>query len=423
MKGLMKDFQENSQHIFNVTGINHHNAPVQVRERFALSDKDIKQLLNEAKKLKINGLLVVSTCNRTEMYTFSENKEQLTKLLLEYCQGTGQEFSEHVFHLTGDEAVKQLFEVGVGLDSQILGDYQIIGQVKAAYKLSVEANMMPPVFSRMLQYVFQASREVKNKTELSTGSASVATYAAKYIEQQTRKSTIEKILLYGLGKIGVTTIQNLLRSEHHYEVSVMNRTYDRSLEIAKKYGLQAVPVTSMAKEIKKHRIFVVSTGAPHYTIDKELSPYFMEESVILDLSIPRNVDPALAENKKISIKAIDEISQQKTNTLKTREKHIADAGEIVMKKIKDYNNWLSVNHVSPVFNELRKKLYQYKQAEIKAISKDISNGNIDHIDQVSNNIINKIIQNFLIAVRKNPEKAAEVHEFIRKSFGLKDGEV
>ncbi len=416
----MKDFSENASHILSVVGINHHHSPVHIRERFALADKEITQLLTEAKKLKINGLLVVSTCNRTELYSFNNDQKPLIGLLLKYCKGTEEEFDDHGFYMKENDALKQLFEVGVGLDSQILGDYQVIGQVKAAYKLSVEANMMPPVFSRMLQYVFQASREVKNTTKLSTGSASVATYAAKYIEEYTANTRASDILLYGLGKMGIITVQNLMRSHHKYSVSVMNRTFDRSQEIALKYHLRAVPVSELGQEIRKHRIFVIATSAPHYTINKELAPYFRKDSAILDLSIPRNVDPSLVEHAEVTIIGIDEISQQKTETLKSREHHIDDAQTIVARKMKEYNNWLSVNNVSPVFNELRKKLYQYKQTELRAISKQISDENIDYIDQVSNNVINKIIQNFLIAVRKNPEKASEVHDFIRKSFGLKE---
>ena len=415
----MKDFLEQSQLQFSSIGINHHNSPVHVRERFALTDNEIQALLQESKNMKINGMLVISTCNRTEMYSFSEKTNELIELLLKYCKGTMEEFEHHGFQLTNYEAIMHLFSVGVGLDSQILGDYQVIGQVKASYKLSVEADMMPPVFSRMMQYVFQASREVKNNTELSTGSASVATYAAKYIEKYTKKTGNSKILLYGLGKIGISTVQNLMRSKQKYKISIVNRTFDKSQEIATKYNLRAIPVAQLAQEINDHNILVVSTGAPHYTINKELAEHFKTDSVILDLSIPRNVDPALSDFTELTIIEVDEISQQKSETLKTREKHIHKAQQIISKKIEDYNNWLSVNSVSPLFNELRKKLYKYKQTEIRALANQISDTDIDCIDQVSNNVINKIIQNFLILVRKHPEMASDIHTLIKQSFNLK----
>src|SRR5699024_8263436 len=195
---------------FCVVGVNHWEAAIKVRERFSLSDQQRQELLRAAKREGIQSLLVISTCNRTEIVAQQASPQELIRLLIAYSDATLEEFHTYGFEKEGQKAVEHLFKVTVGLDSQILGDLQIIKQVKESYEWSAKNEAVDGELHRLMQHVFRAHKRARNETSLGKGAATTAYAAVKFATQTFDNLSDKNILLVGTGKIGKVTCKNLV---------------------------------------------------------------------------------------------------------------------------------------------------------------------------------------------------------------------
>ncbi len=219
-----------------VIGVSYTKTAVSVRELFSITSENQIALLEDAKTLSLEGIVVLSTCNRTEIYAQTPNIDLIERLFVKYSQGSLTLLKKEGYHFRGEKAVKHLYKVGVGLDSQILGDYQIIGQLKSAYRLSEKHQMLNPLLNRIFSHVFQASKKIKNQTELSTGVASVAHAAVQYIKNTIANLETTNFLLYGTGEIGKITCDNLVRHlTKKHTLTLINRTQNKAEILAEKY--------------------------------------------------------------------------------------------------------------------------------------------------------------------------------------------
>lgn len=197
----------NKQDITNffIAGINYKKTDALLRGEYAINNEQYASLLEQAKLVGLNELFVISTCNRTEIYGFTDSAETLMQLLCSQTQGSLETFSQIAYIKKGIEAIEHLFEVGAGLDSQILGDYEIVGQLKQAVKFSKERGFIGAYMERLINGVLQTSKEIRTKTELSGGTVSVSFAAIQYIKEKISHISKKRILLIGTGKIGRNT--------------------------------------------------------------------------------------------------------------------------------------------------------------------------------------------------------------------------
>ena len=340
---------------FVLAGINYKKTDASVRGRFAITQAQYASLLSLAPSYGIRELFILSTCNRTEIYGICENAVDLMQLLCTQTTGDLQTFKELAYTKTGLEAVRHIFAVGAGLDSQILGDYEIIGQLKQSVKFAREHNCVGNLLERIVNTVLQSSKQIKNKTELSSGTVSVSFAAVQYIKETVQDVSEKKILLIGTGKIGTNTCKNIVDYLGTTNIVLANRTEATAALLAEQLGLQYVSMDQLPAEIADASIILVATNATTPTL---LSSYLENkgEKLIVDLSIPANVEASAKELPGIKVIDVDELSKQKDKTLQKREAEVPKAKMIIEAHIAELMQWYHLRKQVPILNAVKLKL-------------------------------------------------------------------
>src|SRR5689334_3233880 len=245
---------------FYVAGISYKKIEAETRGQFAISNDQYLSLLNRAGEFNVHEFFVLSTCNRTEIYGFADEPEQLVNLLCSETAGSTDDFLESAYIKSGEDGIKHLFAVGAGLDSQILGDYEIIGQIKAAVRISKEQGFIGAFIERLVNAVLQSSKAIKNQTALSGGTVSVSFAAVQYIREHVADVSDKKILLIGTGKIGRTTCKNLVDYLNTNNITLINRTPDKAKELATELSVRHADTEQMEELVRESDIILVATN-------------------------------------------------------------------------------------------------------------------------------------------------------------------
>lgn len=413
----MKDYHISKHHRFITIGLSYQKADAGLRGKFALEKASIDALLDQAREEGIDGLLVTSTCNRTELHGFASAPQHLIRLLCHHTQGSEDEFEAVGYVYQDQEAIKHLFRVGAGLDSQILGDFEIISQLKAAFYQSRDKGLTNAFLERLTNSVIQASKRIKNETGISSGATSVAFAAVQYLLARVPDIDKRRILLFGMGKIGRNTCENLVKHTRNPGITLINRTQDKAEALGGKFQLEVRPYEQLQQTIKESEILIVATGALRPTVTPEMIPPGGERW-ILDLSIPMNVDPGIAEVPGVTLVHLDQLSRVTDSTLEARKQHIPQAEAILEEVHADFNQWLESRRFAPVIKALKQKLETIKAEELDFQSRKIDGFNKDQADRVSDRIIQKITRHFANHLKDSEIDTEESLELIRKVFQL-----
>lgn len=324
---------------FCVAGINYHKADAATRGLFSINNGDFAALALEAKAAGIKSVFVVSTCNRTEIYGFAESVIQLVNLLLEHCKADRKTFFEYAYLKNGNTALQHLFQVSSGLDSQILGDYEILGQIKKSVELAKAYEVIGPVMDRTLNFVFQASKRIKTETELSNGTVSVS-FAAIELLQAIPDIAEKKILVIGAGKFGANVCKNLVTYFPGISLTVMNRTDNTAYALSQASNILFSAYKNKSDAIAEADVIIVCTNANEPTV---LPSHFNEvdDKLILDLSVPVNVHPDVKQMKGKLVIDVDEISTTILDkTLAKRREEVPKAEAIIEYYTREFWQWL-----------------------------------------------------------------------------------
>jgi len=413
----MKAYHISKHHSFYTIGLNYQKADAVVRGKFSLDEISMNSLLLEAKKIGVDGLLVSSTCNRTELHGFAQHPFQLIKLLCDYSKGTVEEFQKVAYVYKNKEAISHLFRVGTGLDSQILGDFEIISQLRQSFNRSKKIDMANPFIERLCNAVIQASKRIKNETEISSGATSVAFASVQYILRNVADISEKNILLFGTGKIGRNTCENLIKHTKNPHITLINRTKEKADKIGGKFNLTVKDYGDLQAEIRKSDVLVVATGAQKPTISKELI-YTKKPLLVLDLSVPKNVDNNLSELENVTVIHLDHLSQMTDETLERRKEFIPQAEEIIEEVKADFNQWLETRKFAPVIKALKMKLRTMKDEELDYQSKKKGDFDPEHAEIISNRIIQKITKQFANHLKDDAVDSDSSLELIKKVFQL-----
>jgi glutamyl-tRNA reductase len=413
----MKDYHISKHNSFYTIGLNYKKADAEIRGKFSLAEASIDSLLMQAKAQGINGLLVTSTCNRTELYGFTQHPYQLIKLLCDNTLGTVEEFQEVAYVYKNNDAISHLFRVGTGLDSQILGDFEIISQLRQSFNRSKKFDIANPFLERLCNSVIQASKRIKNDTEISSGATSVAFASVQYIFKTIPDFSDKKILLFGTGKIGRNTCENLIKHTKNSKITLINRTKDKADKIAGKFDLIVKNYGDLQTEIRNSDVLIVATGAQTPTISKELI-HTKKPLLILDLSIPKNVSDDVTDLPNVSLVHLDQLSQITDHTLEKRKQFIPEA-EAIIEQIKDeFIQWLETRKFAPVIKALKKKLKTMKDEELDFQSRKMIGFDPVQADIVTERIIQKITKQFANHLKAGDIDADSSLALIQKVFQL-----
>lgn len=404
---------------FYAIGVSYRKADASMRGFFSLSEEAIGNLLIEARENGITGLTVISTCNRTELYGFAQHPFQLIKLLCKHSNGSIEEFERIAYVFKNEEAQEHLFNVGTGLDSQILGDFEIIGQLKVAFKRSKKLGLINAYMERLINAVIQASKRIKNETELSSGATSVSFASVQYLKEYVPNASGTKILLFGTGKIGRNTCENLVKHTDNKQITLINRTKDRAEVIAGRFDLIVKDYAQLEEEIAQSDVLIVATGAQLPTISKGLIST-TKPLVILDLSIPKNVHENVTDLPNVTLLHIDELSKMTNQTLENRELYIPTAQAIIKEVHEEFVTWKNARRFAPTMQALKTKLGTLKDAEIKNSRTKIQDFNQDQAHLVADKIIQKIAGHFANHLRDEDENTDEAIALLNKIFKLEE---
>ncbi len=383
------------QATFRAIGISYHNTPLELRERITLdepSSRDLLRKMNAA--FGIGEALVLSTCNRTEIYYASEQSldKDIVKLVSALRGMTnGEEMAKYFLEYNEDEAVRHLYEVTLGLDSKVLGDVQISNQVKRAYQWSADEGMAGPFLHRCLHSIFYANKRVIQETAFRDGSASTAYASVEIIKQFAPNFKDPRVLLIGLGEIGGVLADNLQGTD--LDITVANRTVEKAQSAAEEFGYSWLTLDKALQSLAQFDAIVSTVQGETPIITPDLLPAGrMTQQLFIDLSLPRSIDPALEEKHHVLLYNIDHIDQKTSKVLAKRQKAIPKVQGILEESVAEFHDWAQEMEVSPTIQKLKNALEEIRKRELAKYMKKATDAEIKLLDSATKGIIQKVIR-------------------------------
>lgn len=381
---------------FQVVSLTYRKAPLTVREKIALSEDEAKSFILKVKDFfDVSDLLVVSTCNRTEVYVNSSQSltTELIKLLLIFKGISDSEEYLPYFEIfeNSEDTIRHLFEVATGLHSQVVGDMQVPNQIKRAYQASADAQLAGPFLHRLMHTIFYANKRVALETEFRDGAASVS-YAASDLALSLVHQP--KILIVGLGEIGQDVCKNLV-ARGVTTIQITNRTRKRTEEVAGELGCEVVEWEDLDKAMAKSDIVIssITRSEPLFTKERvaELGN-LVSYKYFLDLSVPRSVEPTVEELNGIVLYDIDSIRSRTDEALQRRIAAVPAVRAIIESAMVEFNDWSKEMIVSPTINKLKAALEQIRREELSRYMKGLSDSELAVVEKVTSSMMQKIIK-------------------------------
>jgi glutamyl-tRNA reductase len=387
---------------FSAIGISHWKSEVSIRELFFL-DNHRRELLDFHTKEIPGGVMMLDTCNRTELYAFCDPDVLVSAL----CKATNTDpvfFENHGYIYEEEEAYNHLFGVGTGLDSQVLGDVQIIQQVKKAYKQSKKKGLSGE-FHQLVQAVFRAHKRSRTETDFGRGTASVGFAATQLALEHFKDLSKIKILLVGAGKMGKVSCKNLVSNGAEH-ISVVNRTIDRAKELASSFDIKAHAFSDLEDEIKKADLIIAATGASKPILHPKHFQGVEKNQLVLDLSVPRNVDPDVANVEQVTLVDMDSIHEANQKALEKREKAIPKIKDIIAEEKADFLKSVHRSrYLLPRIKEIDHRLSDITDTELDRVKNKMDEESYAQMEEVTRRIKKKIMAIHIDRIDKEFEKA------------------
>ena len=401
---------------FYSIGISHWNCPLEIRERFGIDKQQSIDFIKELKSLG-GSAFSVSTCNRTQVFAHNINVHQLKEKFIKHSGNQTDNFEKYGFVLEDHEAIQNLFEVSTGIDSQILGDLQIFSQVKEGVDLAKNNGCINSHMDRLLQFVFQANKEVQSFTTISKGAASVAHATVLKIRQKTEHLQKKKILVFGTGEIGQRTLENL-NSQTKAEITIINRTEEKAKELAEVLKVNYAPLEQLSQEISKSDVIVVATASKSYTLTSEHISNLSSKSLFIDLSVPRNIDPEISSNKNVELVDMDQLNSEADKTLEKRKKDIPKAKTIINLYKLEFEDWSKLHTLGPTIKNLKLSFEDIKNSEIEKYKGQYQKDELERIKPLIDSIVKKISSKNIEYLRKRYRIDEEILEVMREMYKI-----
>lgn len=321
----------------HLIGLNHKTAPIEIREKVAVTPSQLKEALKHfLSQDTIRESAILSTCNRTEVYAVGGSLQ----LLKDYFQSRFKHIEKYLYHFSGREAVTHLMRVASGLDSMIIGEGQILGQVKEAWKAAQEANSLASLLNSVFNRAISCGKRSRSETKISQGAVSIGSAAAELARKIFGNLILRQVLIIGAGKMSQVAAQHL----KCHAIFVTNRTFSRAQELAARIGGKAVKFEAPDSYLEVCDIVITSTGAPYHLlgrsrIQKAMSARSENSLFLIDISVPRNVDPQAAEIEGVYLYDVDDLNAVAAENLKSRQAEIPKVEKIIAEEIEKFEKW------------------------------------------------------------------------------------
>ncbi len=417
-----------------VIGLNHKTAPIEIRERLAFQEDKMEAALSQAKSLSsVKEGMILSTCNRVEVYAAARETDKgildLKKFLAQFHGLPLNEFEKSLYFLIGEEAVKHIFRVASSLDSMVVGEPQILGQIKSAYNVAAESKASGLILHRLLHRAFHVAKRVRTETKIGNSAVSVS-YVAVELAKKIFGGLEEKtVLLIGAGEMCELAARHLVTGGVT-QVLVTNRTYERAVGLANEFKGEPILFTEILQGLRRVDIVISATGSPQYLLthdqmarvikDRKQKPIFF-----IDIADPRDIDPNINRIENVYLYNIDDLQNVANENIKDREKEAQRAELIVQEEVVKFVNWYRTLEVTPTIIALRKKFEDIRKKELGktfSLHPDLSDEERRSLDALTSAIINKILHNPLTLLKQTNEEAmADLYlDALQTLFGLQD---
>jgi len=386
---------------FRAISLSHKSAPVSIREQLALNDSETKELLDRIRELySVRDVLVLSTCNRTEIYYASEQDlgaALIKTLAIKKGLECSDEFLGYFVQMDHQEAVAHLFEVAVGLQSQIVGDMQITNQVKNAYQLTADADLAGPFLHRLLHTTFYVNKKVVQETAFRDGAASMSYATLELVEQLSVNVTPQPVvLIMGLGTIGADLAKNLAdhRSSENYRVVLTNRTFAKAQSLGVQCGFEVLPWEQAMTFIHEADVVVSAVGStdPVVTHQHVAQQDILNYKYFIDLAMPRSIEPQVEQINGAVLYNLDDIQSRTDEALQRRLQAIPSVQSIVDESVSSFYEWGKEMSVNPTINKLKNALEQIRKEELARHLKNANENEVMIVDKVTKSIMQKVIK-------------------------------
>ncbi|NMM48832.1 glutamyl-tRNA reductase [Marinigracilibium pacificum] len=381
---------------FRALALSYKNTPLEIREKVALSESEIKQLLARFKETtRAEDFLILSTCNRTEFYYSSDesfDNQILTELSLLKGMVDSEDLSSYFESFYGgDNAVERLFRVSMGLEAQVVGDIQISNQVKRAYQWCADEEMAGPFLHRLMHTIFFTNKRVVQETPFRDGAASVS-YASSELVVDLKKTMVNPtILVVGLGEIGIDVCRNLAGITD-CEVVLVNRTKSKADDMALECGFSCEPIEKLPELVDKAQIVVSSVSANEPIINTGMIHNSVIAKYFIDLSVPRSIDTKIDNTPGCMVYGIDDIQSKASKALERRLEAIPLVEEIIKESIAEFNDWAKEMIVSPTIKKFKNALEEIRKEELARYLKKASDEEMKIAEQITKSMMQKIIK-------------------------------
>lgn len=415
-----------------IVGLSHKTAPVEIREKLSFPVETIGESLKKlCSNYGINEGVIVSTCNRVEVFAVTPDIEkglwQVKRFLSEYHNIPLDALDEHLYTFASEDAVKHLFRVAAGLDSMVLGEPQILGQMKDAYGYAIQHGTAGIIINKLFHKAFSVAKRIRTETKIGSNAVSIS-YAAVELAKKIFGAIENKTaMLVGAGEMAELAARHLLNNGVK-EIMIANRSYERAVEMARAFNGAPIMFREFTHYLKKVDVVIVSTAAPKFIIHPEQIEEVIKERrnkpmFFIDISVPRNIDPLINKIDNVYLYDIDDLQGVVAANIKERQNEVQDAENIIQEEIEKFYRWIKSLDVVPTIISLRKKFDEIKNEELNealASLKDLSEEQKKTIEKMADAIAKKILHDPVTHLKKESNKVEGDFyiEAARKLFDL-----
>lgn len=379
--------------------ISHVNATVNIREKLSLNEDECRNLYLKIKEiLNIKEALILSTCNRVEVYYISDQdigEKLILLLLLEKGINDIAFYKSYFIFYKGRDALRRMFEVSVGLESQVMGDKQIINQVKKAYQLSANVAMAGPFLHRLMHTIFYTNKRIVQETFFHNRTASVSYACTELIQELNAEVRDPRVLIIGLGEIGKQVAKKIAKTNIR-QIMIANRTHDKALALAHEGHFLAVPMNEVWNEVEKADVVVSALqgkqDAPYLNLENFKGLRFLSKKLMIDLSVPRSIEDSIGMHPDVRLYNIDGLKKSFSTSHNKIKDAIPQVQHIISQSIEEFNQWSEEMSFSPAIHKFKLVLEEIMKQEMSRNLKYLNDHEKDKVEKITKGMIQKLIK-------------------------------
>lgn len=413
-----------------VIGLNHKTAEIELREKLAFNGEKLEEGLLKIRALpEIKESLIISTCNRVEIYLTTSDADSAYEAIKDFLAGffslKKESLDNALYVHKNTEAVKHIFRVASSLDSMVVGEPQILGQIKDAFEFALECKTTGVILNRLLKKAISVAKRTRTETKIAENAVSISFAAIELAKKIFTDLSEKAFMLLGAGEMAELAAKHLI-SIGVKDIVVANRTYERGCDLAKEFNGRAIKFENFITELVHSDILICSTGAKDYVLIKDQMHEVMKKRknkpvFIIDISVPRNIDPEINDLNNVYLYDVDNLQGVVESNILERQKEAKKAEEIVEEEVETFKRWLASLDSVPTVVELRDKAEAIKKEEIEKLMNRIPNiedKDRKAIESMANSIINKLIHPPTVALKEDSEDRDILIATIRRLYGL-----